>query len=306
MVADWLDSDSLFEWLTMATPDRFQVHKRPKDDSSDDEAADTNSLSVSILSAHGNLVLKSDQLQGGAAVKLKEQIIREDRLVHGYCREMEAAASLFLHVSRDIIDCIFGHHLLPQMEMFTMGTGTMDIIELAECLYGFGFDPRSSFPSARSRVSVKNVPGRYYYEYEVTSLAKHGNNLAQIGWCDDECSVRSVQLRGIGDCTHSWAFDGGRVRKWHNAEWEKQRYGKKWAVGDVVGCAIHLYGDEAQTLDFGFYLNGEYLGDAWTKCSFSAHLYPACTFQLGYSLGHMVFSRDDLKFLPDDHEPILF
>ena len=276
--------------------------------------------SESILCAFGNQLLKDDQFTGYTAAKLKAQIIREDHLIYGFCRATEATTALFCAVSRDIIDCIFQHCLIPEMEMITMEAGgEMEILSNSSFslvtqtssskrvrLYDFIFIPKSNFPSARSMVAVKNRPGRYYYEFKVTVLSslERRNNLAQIGWCDDECTVG--EHRGIGDGAHSWAFDGGRVRKWHNNEHEE--YGKKWSrIGEVVGCAVRIYEAGGRAVfDMGFYLNNEYLGDAWIKRPFSGHLYPACTFQDGYCLGAMIFSRDDLKFLPAHHEPILF
>lgn len=42
---------------------------------------------------------------------------------------------------------------------------------------------------------------------------------------------------GVGDTAHSYAYDGGRVRKWNVAT---TPYGLAWLPGDVIGTCIDL------------------------------------------------------------------
>jgi hypothetical protein len=57
----------------------------------------------------------------------------------------------------------------------------------------------------------------------------------QIGWCTASC-VFSMDT-GVGDTAHSYAYDGGRVRRWNVAT---SPYGQAWLPGDVIGSCIDL------------------------------------------------------------------
>lgn len=60
---------------------------------------------------------------------------------------------------------------------------------------------------------------------------------------------------GVGDDESSYAFDGGRARKWNgeNTEW-----GENWMVGDVIGSLIDLEKGE-----ISYWRNQKFLGVAF-------------------------------------------
>ena len=102
---------------------------------------------------------------------------------------------------------------------------------------------------------VADSSAAWYYEVELQS-----DGLMQIGWADSSfapstsptstaelqedttADTEGVSADGVGDCTHSWAFDGYRQLKWHAGE--SAQYGPQtgtiWKVGDVVGCLLEL------------------------------------------------------------------
>ena len=48
--------------------------------------------------------------------------------------------------------------------------------------------------------------------------------------------------KGVGDDPFSWAYDGGRLRRW-NGMWDVrgEPYGEAvWKKGDIVGCILDL------------------------------------------------------------------
>ena len=81
-------------------------------------------------------------------------------------------------------------------------------------------------------------------------------------------------------------------------------YGKKWHKQDVVGCGIEVDKD-GNTFNIGYYLNGEYLGIAYSNCKYSGNLYPACSLQPGFAYGQFIFDPNSFKFLPDGYEAIV-
>ena len=121
--------------------------------------------------------------------------------------------------------------------------------------------------------------------------------LYQIGIADDHISVSPTQGDGVGDDSHSWAFDGARSCVWHDGI--ERPYGKgRWSVGDIVGVFVEVSAEKAMgakqkgaskrgrestsepvnSLSIGFSLNGVYLGDAFlsvrnTECP-SNNFYP--------------------------------
>ena len=53
---------------------------------------------------------------------------------------------------------------------------------------------------------------------------------------------------GVGDTAHSYAFDGGRVRKWNVAT---SQYGQAWMPGDVIGSCLDM---DKGTLEYYRYI----------------------------------------------------
>ena len=86
---------------------------------------------------------------------------------------------------------------------------------------------------------------------------------AKIGFACEGFAPRGRS--GVGDDGSSWGFDGANLRKWHGGS--QAAYGagimgngKKWTVGDVVGCMIDL---TAGTM--AFTLNGKVSTDLLTS-----------------------------------------
>ncbi|KAJ1422644.1 concanavalin A-like lectin/glucanase domain-containing protein, partial [Ochromonadaceae sp. CCMP2298] len=93
------------------------------------------------------------------------------------------------------------------------------------------------------------MTGRWFYECTLLS-----DGLMQIGWANSLFRCDPVCGQGVGDHTHSWAYDGLRCKKW-NVSCEP--YGRRWRLGDVVGALL-----DTDLMEIRFYLNGEDLGAA--------------------------------------------
>ena len=228
-----------------------------------------------------------------------EEIIHSELLSYGYCRRFNASQRLFFPISSVVMDLVLEFSLLiPTPRLITMSKG---VCVISAILGGDGYKvhPVSYFPSVRANIFAPTESGKYYYEFRVVKEDPQNvwRSLAQVGWCDDKCQVGGGN--GIGDDRHSWAFDGVRVKKWHR---NGEPYGEPWYEGDVVGCGVVVNGDRAT---FVFFMNGESMGDAFTDCTYSGHLYPACTLKkAGEFYGHIIFGKDKLQFLPEGFDAV--
>merc|ERR1711912_213135 len=101
------------------------------------------------------------------------------------------------------------------------------------------------FPSVAAAGTIL-TEGKWYYEAMVLT-----DGLMQIGWCDTKFEGNSTHGEGVGDDTHSIAYDGKRKLKWHNGR--SQPFGERWKAGDVVCCAANLDDGVVQ-----FALNGKW------------------------------------------------
>ena len=253
-----------------------------------------------------------------------QRILQNDLVIYGYCRQYQSQQRLFMIISDDIINTIFQFYTLPYPSIITMD-GEVEINSYDGKYY---IKPITHFPSVRSDIGIAKKQGKYYYKFQVTwPLTAKGNDLfgplfpsggivpggydwnelhrhtlAQIGWCDDACEVSESGSTGIGDDKHSWAFDGGRGRKWHNG-CQEYAYFNRWKLNDIIGCAIDVHKD-VDTFDIGYYINGEYLGIAFENCKYDGNLYPAFSFQLDYAYGSFIFDPNHMRFMPDGYEPI--
>ena len=139
--------------------------------------------------------------------------------------------------------------------------------------------------------------GTFYFEVDVVKAG-----LAQLGWMDSEAQARDATGMGCGDTSHSWAFDGSRVKKWNKTS---EDYGEAWSEGDVVGCYVCVTkrevsrdGDEKSEkneekkkkkldtpyqADIGFTLNGQDLGLAFEKQPFHKAIRPAITMNASFT-----------------------
>ena len=120
--------------------------------------------------------------------------------------------------------------------------------------------------------------GKWYYEVRVSSAG-----VAQIGWASQRFRGSAGAGEGVGDDLHSWSFDGARVRKWHGLD---EPFGRAWAAGDVVCCALDC---DAGRIFFG--LNGDYaapMGAAFegVDCEREGGLFPAASFNAASAPGH--------------------
>jgi hypothetical protein len=79
--------------------------------------------------------------------------------------------------------------------------------------------------------------GKWYYEVH---LGEKRN--MQIGFALNGFNVAHSSGDGVGDKgaeSRSWAYDGGRQRKWSYG-WISYGNNVKWKAGDVVGCLLDL------------------------------------------------------------------
>eukprot|EP01062_Namystynia_karyoxenos_P063113 TRINITY_DN55934_c0_g1_i1.p1 TRINITY_DN55934_c0_g1~~TRINITY_DN55934_c0_g1_i1.p1 ORF type:complete len:1846 (+),score=599.58 TRINITY_DN55934_c0_g1_i1:433-5538(+) len=157
----------------------------------------------------------------------------------------------------------------PNVELVSDGTGI--ITNGLECR-----NTGTAFYSVKANVKVSR--GTWYYE---VTLATHG--LMQVGWASDRSQAKPVAGIGVGDDAHSWGLDLFRRLRWHRNE----PHGiatRKWAAGDVLGCAIVLPGD-GQLGCCSFTLNGEpVLSEDGSEVIFrnvraGEGVYPAATFR---------------------------
>ena len=99
----------------------------------------------------------------------------------------------------------------------------------------------------------------------------------QLGWADVQFKANINEGKGVGDDSHSWAYDGYRSLKWHANQ--KASFGRKWNAGDVIGIAIDL--DDEKTVSFS--LNGDWgvNGIAFENITYSDAVFPAITLLRG-------------------------
>jgi hypothetical protein len=119
---------------------------------------------------------------------------------------------------------------------------------------------RKDFASIFANASV--CRGKWQYE---ATIVTHG--IMQIGWMNPTISFEKHD--GVGDEFGSFAFDGGRRKKWGEGL-STSPYGLFWTSGDVVGCLIDL---DNKTVSFT--LNGIKMGEAWNEIPTGSFYAPA-------------------------------
>jgi len=128
------------------------------------------------------------------------------------------------------------------------------------------------FPSVAAK-DLLLKSGKWYYE--VTLLT---SGLMQIGWCDASFTGDSNNGEGVGDDSHSYAYDGFRRKSWHNQS--TANFGDRWNAGDVVCCAVDM---DAGIIQYA--LNGQWkAGDEAFRVNFPNGLLPAASFSKGEKL----------------------
>ena len=103
-------------------------------------------------------------------------------------------------------------------------------------------NPRFRMFRIESAYAVRSE--KWYFEFEVQT-----DGQMRIGWAAPE--VKADEPIGLDDL--SYTFDGFNAAKWHNGQ---EAYGKRWRVGDVIGCLLDF--DEGF---ISFSLNGELMID---------------------------------------------
>ena len=117
-----------------------------------------------------------------------------------------------------------------------------------------------------------------------------------MGWATSDFSTSDrYSGDGVGDCTHSWGFDGQRVCKWFDGS---HSWGKEFEAtgGRVLGVAADTV--EGKIL---FGLDGDWgepMGVAFDNLSADLGLFPALTAQ-GMKV-KVNFGEDEMKFGPPD------
>ncbi|XP_026728295.1 E3 ubiquitin-protein ligase RNF123-like isoform X3 [Trichoplusia ni] len=164
----------------------------------------------------------------------------------------------------------------PKIVVFDASTGTGRLVLVGD--ERVSVQGLSSFATIRATACV--FGGRWMYEVQLGT-----KGIMQIGWCTASC-IFSMDT-GVGDTAHSYAYDGGRVRKWNVAT---SPYGQAWLPGDVIGSCIDL---DRGTLEF--YRNGISMSMAFDKVTHGAGLayFPAVSLAMQEHLyanfGHVPF-----------------
>jgi len=119
--------------------------------------------------------------------------------------------------------------------------------------------------------------GCFYFELQVVEI--YGPQ--QFGFCTEGFQPREIPKgEGPGDDAWSWAVDGVRQKKWHDAtalQGSGAAHGSKWAVGDVIGFALDMRAPDAAI--FSVSVNGSFdapNGPAFTDIH-APYLSPAFT-----------------------------
>ncbi|KAH9637425.1 hypothetical protein HF086_012038 [Spodoptera exigua] len=164
----------------------------------------------------------------------------------------------------------------PKIVVFDASTGTGRLVLVGD--ERVSVQGLSSFATIRATACVYG--GKWMYEVQLGT-----KGIMQIGWCTASC-IFSMDT-GVGDTAHSYAYDGGRVRKWNVAT---SPYGQVWLPGDVIGSCIDL---DRGTLEF--YRNGTSMGVAFEKVTHGSGLayFPAVSLAMQEHLyanfGHVPF-----------------
>ena len=230
-------------------------------------------------------------------------------------------------------DCKRSPHLLPYLyvdeaiKVANRNTASETVRTLL--VYGYVLDPPTGDVEAaeekvsrhcthrtyRAEKTYEVAVGKWYYEVEILSPGS-----VSVGWALTEASPDAA----LGGDEASWGYDGSLEEKINAGISES--YGKKWAVGDIVGVFLdtndRTIGETqlnsvlpSSFLSFPvFSLNGELLVDpsagdaAFTEITGDSFI-PACTLGIGQkcrlNFGHDV---DSLKYftmcgLQEGYEP---
>jgi len=141
---------------------------------------------------------------------------------------------------------------------------------------------------------VFNAPvktGAWYYEVTIRA-----DSLAQLGWANASFVPRDKS--GVGECQHSWGYDGHRVLKWVGV---KKGYGKRWKVGDIVGVLLNI---NEKTISFsmnGFL--GRPMGVVKRQLQASGYFRAIISGHPGFAVS-LNFGQSPLAYLPAGYTPM--
>ena len=139
---------------------------------------------------------------------------------------------------------------------------------IQKCDVGWEIEATSQikkFPTIRAKFGAK-IDGKFYYEAVLQT-----DGLMQLGFCTSKIYPDINKEYGVGDDEYGWAFDGKRLKKWHDLR--DKKYGNKvWSVGDVIGVGLNL---DKSIIEF--WHNGEHLGVAFDYISSWEKIYPCIT-----------------------------
>lgn len=118
----------------------------------------------------------------------------------------------------------------------------------------------------------ENACHKYAFEVKLES-----DGLMQVGWVNDHFEFDPEGGNGVGDESHSYGYDGCRVKKWHGKHSSmRTSYGLKWVEGDIITCTIDM--DQGE---ISYYKNGEDMGIAFSGVSVVSAWYPAISLSTG-------------------------
>ncbi|KAG5464479.1 hypothetical protein LSCM1_00669 [Leishmania martiniquensis] len=109
--------------------------------------------------------------------------------------------------------------------------------------------------------------GAWYFE---VTLRTQG--LMQIGWMQ-RGEAPHGNGHGVGDSSTSWSVDLFRRVMWHRGVPEPVSMARRWAIGDVMGCAVDMTHGE-----LSFFLNGHPISGT-TAIDSESPLTETCTFR---------------------------
>lgn len=126
-----------------------------------------------------------------------------------------------------------------------------------------------TFETIRSSFGVQKINNNNDNKFCYEIILKT-DGLIQIGWMNSLTEIDAEAGSGVGDDEHSYGYDGYRCKKWHGRHRvRKSSYGKSWALGDIITCAIDLDLGEIR-----YYQNGFDLGIAFTKVDTTKEWFP--------------------------------
>ena len=145
-------------------------------------------------------------------------------------------------------------------------------------------------PTAVLKPLQQHEHGKCYYECKTAT-----GEYMQVGWADEEFKSIPQEGKGCGDDFHSWAYHGKRALKWHGNQ--KQKYGRFWKPGDVIGIGVDM-----ERKEIVFSHNGDFGGDmglAFENMVVKGAIYPCLTLARGGRIQiHLGYRSDPFHYQP--------